>query len=420
MKFPLNYNMRLKNLIKKLKQYKQDYAVFIKNTSWTSINQVFTILLGVLLTIIFARFTSKELFGEYNFLNSIIAIISIVAIPGLNTSMLRSISRGMDGVYIKAVKLSLMWSLLGVPILFLIGCYYYFFNNPIIGLALFIASIFFPLIYAPNNWIALLQGKKRFDIFAKYSIIQSIIRTSAILFAIFSGPTNLIIIFLSFLVSGAVTNVLFFFKSKHYIENNEEENGWKKSGYKLTFNDFVDLSYDNLDKILIGIFLGPVELAVYAIAVSIVSALKGSLIQIITVISPSVYAMEKKTLKSILKKTLPSIILLNIIFMLIVILVLPFIINLLYSQKYDDSIFIAQVYSITIPLAIIMAVLSTSLISLKEENMLLISRLIGFIIMLILYIILIPIFGIMGAILASILYYIILCILQYYYLRLKW
>ena len=42
-------------------------------------NQVFTILLGILLSVIFARLTSKELFGEYNFLNSVIAIVSIVA-----------------------------------------------------------------------------------------------------------------------------------------------------------------------------------------------------------------------------------------------------------------------------------------------------------------------------------------------------
>ena len=200
----------------------------------------------------------------------------------------------------------------------------------------------------------------------------------------------------------------------------EEEEGWRKSGYKLSFNDFVDLSYDNLDKIMIGIFLGPVELAVYAIAVSIVSALKGSLIQITTVISPSLYTMDKKTLKSILQKSLPSLILLNSIFLVVIILVLPFITILLYSQKYADSIFYAQVYSITIPLAFIMAVLSASLISLKEENVLLISRLLGLVLILILYAVLIPIFGIMGAITASIIYYVILCVLQYYYLKLRW
>jgi O-antigen/teichoic acid export membrane protein len=412
--------MTPKNLVNRLKRYKQDYDVFIKNTSWTSINQVVTILLGIILSVIFARFTSKELFGEYNFLNSMIAIVSIVAIPGLNTSMLRSISRGMDGVYVKAVKLSFMWSLLGVPILFLVGGYYYFFNNQIIGLGLFTGAIFFPLIYSTNNWIALLQGKKKFDIFAKFSIIQSIIRTSTVILAIFSGPTNLIIIFLAFLATGAATNIIFFFKCKQYIENQEEEEGWRRSGYKLSFNDFVTLSYDNLDKILIGIFLGPVELAIYAIAVSIVSALKGSLIQIITVISPSIFSMEKEKLKIYLKKTFPSLILLNIILLIVIILILPFITTLLYSQKYSDSIFFAQVYAITIPLAFILAVLNTSLISLREENVILVSRLLGFILMLILYVVLIPILGIMGAIIASIIYYVSLCIILYHYLTLRW
>ena len=277
-----------------------------------------------------------------------------------------------------------------------------------------------PVHISTNNWIALLEGKKRFDIFAKYSIIQSIISTSTIILAIFFGPTNLIIIFLVFLASGAATNVFFFFKCKQYIENQEEEEGWRTSGYKLTFNDFVTLNYDNLDKILIGIFLGPVELAVYAIAVSIVSALKNSLIQIIKVISPSIFMMEKEKLKSVFKKTFPFMILLNIIFLVVIILILPFITTFLYSQKYADSIFFAQVYSITIPLAFILAVLNASLISLKGENVLLISRLMGLVIILILYAVLIPIFGIMGAITASIIYYVSLCVLQYYYLKLRW
>ena len=412
--------MTPKKLIQKLIQLKHDHDGFINDTSWTTINQIVTIVLGILLYVIFARLTSKVFFGEYNFLNSVIAVVSIVALPGLNTSMLRSISRGMDGVYVKAVKLSFMWSLLGIPILFLIGCYYYFFNIQIIGLVLFTAAVFFPFIYAPNNWIALLQGKKRFDIFAKYSIIQSIISTSSIILAILLGPTNLIIIFLAVLTSGAATNVFFFFKCKNYIENCTEEEGWIRSGYKLTFNNFVALNYDNIDKILIGIFLGPAELAVYVLAVSIVSAIIGSFNQIIKVISPTIFMMGKKTLKKTLKKTFPLLIILTIIFMIIIVLILPSIIILLYSQKYADSIFFAQVYCITIPLAVIVAVLSTSLISLGEENVLVTSTLLGLVTLIILYTFLIPILGIIGAIISSITYYVILCFIQYHYLRLRW
>lgn len=401
-------------ILKRLKNLKNEYWAFILNTSWNTLNQIAIVLLSILLSVIFARFTSKELFGDYNFLNSIVAMLSIIAIPGLNTSMLRSISRGMDGVYVKAVKLSFMWSMLGVPILFLIGGYYYIFSNQIIGLGLFIAAIFFPFIYAPNNWIAMLQGKKRFDIFAKYSIIQAIIRTTAIILAIIIGRTNLILIFMVFMVTSATTNVFLYFKCKQYLKNLDEEEGWKKSGYKLTLNDFVNLSYDNMDKILIGIFLGPVELAVYSIAVSIVSALKGSLLQIIKVLSPTIFTMKKDILQRKLKETFPLLLILNIIMFTLIVFFLPTVMTLLYSQKYADSIFYAQLYSITIPLTFFMGILNTSLVSMKEENAILISRIIGFIVMIILYVMFIPLFGIIGAICASIIYCLLICLLQYY------
>ena len=291
-----------KKSIERLKELLREYKTFIRNTSWTALNQIVVVVLSVLLSVIFARFTSKELYGNYNFLTSIVTMVSIIAIPGLNTSMLRSISRGMDGVYVKAVKLSFLWSMLGVPILFLVGSYYYLFNNAHIGLGLFVAAIIFPLIYAPNNWIALLQGKKRFDTFAKYSIIQTCIRTTIIITVILLENTNLILIFLAFMLSTALTNLFFYYRSKRFVENDDEEEGWEKSGYKLTLNDFVTLSYDNVDKILIGIFLGPVELAIYAIAVSIVSAIKASVIQIIKVIYPSIFTLKRKTLAHKLRK----------------------------------------------------------------------------------------------------------------------
>ena len=134
----------------------------------------------------------------------------------------------MDGVYVKAVKLSFLWSMLGVPILFLVGSYYYLFNNAHIGLGLFVAAIIFPLIYAPNNWIALLQGKKRFDTFAKYSIIQTCIRTTIIITVILLENTNLILIFLAFMLSTALTNLFFYYRSKRFVENDDEEEGWEK------------------------------------------------------------------------------------------------------------------------------------------------------------------------------------------------
>lgn len=403
--------------IQYLKSVKNNYNHFIKDTSWVTLNQIISVILGVLISVILARFTTKIVFGEYNLLISIVSILSIVAIPGLNTSMLRSISRGKEGVYTKAVKLSFNWSFLGIPLLILIGFYFYFYAEQSVGIALFLSAIFFPLLYAPNNWTALLQGKKKFDIFAKFSIIQSLLRALAIIMAVYLGSGTLVPIFLAYMIVNSFTNIFYFFKCKAYINNDLEEEGWQRSGYKLTFNDFVMLSYDYIDKIFIGIFIGPVELAIYAVAVSVVSAIRGSVIQIIKVTYPHIFAMQKEKIKVYFQKIMLPLIIFNLIFLLILVLILPLLMIILYSQKYEDSIIYAQMYCITIPLAIFMVVLNTSLIALKKENAIIKFRLLGLIIILILYSILIPFMGVIGAIISSIIYYVVLIILQYLYLR---
>lgn len=400
--------MRLSSLV--------HHKYLLKSTIWLTSYQIISVVLGLILSIVFARFTTKEVFGNYNFLISIISMLSIISIPGLNTSMLRSISRKKEGVFPKAVKLSFIWSLIGIPLLIFIGIYYYFFGQKIVGIGLFLAAIFFPLLYAPNNWSAFLQGKKRFDIFAKYSTVKTLLTTSAIIATIFIGKGNLILIFLIYLITNSVLNVFYYFKCHIFLDNNEEDDGWKKSGYKLSVSDFISISYDYMDKILIGLFLGPAQLAVYVIAVSIVSQIKASLIQVMKVIYPQIFQMNKDILIRTLKKIRNNFFLLSIAFVLIIMILLPYIITILYSNKYIDSIIYAQIYTITIPLAIFSTITSTILISLKKENILLKYQIICFVIMLGLYLTLIPSLKILGALVSSIIYYIILNLFQYAYI----
>ena len=83
---------------------------------------------------------TREVFGEYQFVLSVLAIISILSIPGLNISLIRSVARGYEGDYKKVVKVSFKWSLLGVPVLLMVGSYYYLHQRQLLGIALMISS----------------------------------------------------------------------------------------------------------------------------------------------------------------------------------------------------------------------------------------------------------------------------------------
>lgn len=398
----------LKNKIRWLnKKFHLDFFYLFKNSFWITLDQSINIITGIIISIAFARFTSKETLGNYSFLLSIIAMLSILSIPGLNTSTLRSFSKGFDGVYKKSARLSFVWSLLGIPILIFIGGYYYFFDNKLIGIILFITSIFFPFLYAPQKWSPLLQGKKKFNSLVKYSIISVTTNTIFVTIAIFIEKGNLIPIFIVYLIINSFFNCFYYLKSKKFLRNNKEDKNWKKSGFQLSFVNFVSFIYDYADKILVGILMGPVDLAIYTIAVSLIIRMRSFLKSILTIIYPKIFDKKNIDLKKITKSILIKIFTGASIISFITALIMPYLIKILYSTKYNESIIYAQIYLITIPLAVIFYFLSTVFIALEKEKIIIILRVISVIINVLLYFILIPLLGILGAILASIIYFVI-------------
>ena len=201
-----------------------------------------------------------------------------------------------------------------------------------------------------------------------------------------------------------------------FIINDDEEVDWKRSGYKLSILEFISTSYNYLDKLIIGILLGPISLAIYVVATSLVTPLQVLINENLKITYPKLFNMKKElvilTMRRFMFKTLLSVIL----FTLILIYLAPKLITLLFSQNYADSIVYSQFYLLTVPLVLIMNITNTILIALKLENSIIKFRLLGLVIILVLYSILIPYLGIWGAILSSILYYLILSSIQYLYL----
>lgn len=393
-----------------------DLHYFIKNGFWVTALFLCEFISGILLTVFFTQFTSQSLYGTYNFLLSITSILMVISVPGLNTSVLRSIAKKKDGVYYKATKLSFLWSLLGIPILLVIGIYYYSLGETTIGLCLFIGSVFFPLLYSTNTWIALLKGKQKFDVNAKYGGIQAIIRSIALIGAILINRESLVLLFGVYMVVQITFNLVYYFKVQKYITNDDEDDDWKNSSYKLSILEFISLLYDNADKILIGILLGPVSLAIYVISSSLTGKANSLFKEASKIIFPKFFEMDSKDLIPTMRKFTPFVLILFSIVSIILILIIPYAILLLFSSKYANSIIYAQIYTLTVPLSFLLSITTLIMIAKNLENALLKFRVIGVLIILGLYFLLIPTYGLMGAIISSILYFLIINIIQYSYL----
>jgi O-antigen/teichoic acid export membrane protein len=321
-----------------------DLSYFVKNGFWVFLRQIVTLSAGLLLSITFARFTSQEVLGQYQLILSTIAIVSLFSIPGLNNSLLQAAAKSFDGDYKKVVKKSFIWSLLGVPALLIWGAYYYFSKDQTLGLSLMASSIFFPFFYAPNTWDSFLQGKKRFDVSAKYSITQSVVNLLATVSVIFLSHGNLFFIVLMYLASYTFFNVFYYFKSFKFISNSNTDKDTIEYGWFLTKLNIFSVIADNFDKMAVGIFLGAKELAVYFMGITVVKIIFDFSKTLHSIFAPKIAVYDTAKFKNYLKLFFAIA-----PFTIIIYFLLPVVIPLLFSNEYVQSVRLSQISIIFLP-----------------------------------------------------------------------
>jgi O-antigen/teichoic acid export membrane protein len=314
------------------KKFGFDFTYFLKNGFWMTFRQIIGMMTGLLLSVAFARLLSKDTFGQYQFVISIMSMISIISITGLNTSIIQSVARGYDGSYIKAVKIRFLWSLVGIPALLIVGGYYYVYESQTLGLALLVSGIFFPFFYALNSWDSFLQGKERFDLSAKYGSIQSIINTLFTIGIVFFFGDNLVAITIAYFISYSIFNMLWFKKSLKYIENYEEDEKSIDFGYKITRIGILFTIYTHFDKIIVGI-LDMQYLAVYSIALKLLDIIKGFVKIVMNLLIPKFSKVKHR----IYFRYIILLVILGLIFTLLSFLLVNHIIIILYGTDYMAS-----------------------------------------------------------------------------------
>jgi len=377
------------------KKYSQkvglDLPYFIKNGFWVTFRQGVGIISGLALSIVFARFASQEVFGQYQFILSILSIVSILSIPGLNTSIIQSVTSGHDGDYKKVVKTSFLWSLLGVPILLIIGGYYYVCQSHSLGIVLMISSVFFPFFYAPNTWDSFLQGKSRFDIAAKYSSVQAIINTLATIAVIFFKGSNLILIMITYLISYTFFNWYYYIKSLKYVENTKNDAGVIAYGWFLTKTGILNIIAGNIDRIIVGVFLSQSQLAVYAIGVLLSKQLQNITKSFLSISVPKQIKQYDISGKNYLK-----IFTLSLFVLILFWLMIPSLIPLLFSDKYIEAVSLSRISLLFYPIFVISVLYKNKFLYNKNQKVIKMEAFIAPAVKIFLTLVLLPFFGISG------------------------
>jgi len=352
------------------KKLGQDYIgvsninYYLKSGFWLSAKQAVSILLSLVVSVLYARFLSKELFGQFGVIISLVGVVSIFALPGLNVALTKASAQGKDGSLMKAVKASFLYSLIGTPVLMAIGCYYFAKQSSVLGISLMVIAVIFPLVYGTSGWQAFLHGKKRFDLLAQWGWLQSVLNAAWMAFVVISYSENLVVISGSYFLRQAIFNCLFLLKTKKEVSNSKQDSSVVPYGKYLTRLYLLGAMANRVDSVLIAVMLGFEQVAIYRIATLVGSRIKDLIKSLYKIVFPKISTIKKP--KEVMKvKLLLKAFVLAVLATVAIILVIPPVMNLLFSSKYSESVYLAQLLVLVFPFWI----LNSFLLPVLENSM---------------------------------------------------
>jgi O-antigen/teichoic acid export membrane protein len=154
---------RIYSLLRTSEKYtKTDMVYLAKGGFWLGFGQVGISFIAFILSITFARYVSKEVYGTYRFLLSLFWTLTAFSFTGLSAAVVRAIAQGKEGAYRQSFKYSIIGSAPMSAIAFGIAYYHFYHTNSTLGLGALAIAILGPLFQLAYLYGSFLEGKKDF------------------------------------------------------------------------------------------------------------------------------------------------------------------------------------------------------------------------------------------------------------------
>jgi O-antigen/teichoic acid export membrane protein len=259
------------------------------------------------------------------------------------------------------------WGLYGSVGALIISSYYLYNDNFFLGFSFLIISVFIPFTESTDTYNSMLWGKKLFNVQAKYNVINILVTLMSVSFVLYL-TNNIYLILLTYLLSLTIPNLFFLWNTNKYHKSNDNvDEDAVRYGKTLSFIGVLALLFSQLDKILVFHYIGPVNLAIYSLAVAPTDQIKGLMKNLNSLAMPQ---LSNRTIDEI-KKNIPSkigVLLLTITSIVIVYILLAPLFFKMFFPKYLSSVIYTQILSLSLIPVVIAGFIYTILESQKSEK----------------------------------------------------
>lgn len=322
-------------------------AYSLKGGLFLTLGNFFVTLANFALAFFFARILPKEIYGTYSYVLAWISVFGIFALPGMDSAVIQSVSRGFENSLILGLKKKIQYGFLGTLASLIIGAYYFYNQNPTLGMAFFIAAAFVPFLTGFQIYNSFLLGKKEFRASATYLVIDQIF-SSAVLITTLFLTKNIAYLVSAYLFSNLLPNLFFFFLVKRKVgPPNGRDSEVAAYGKHLSFISVISTVASYLDQFLAFHFLGPAELATYAFATSPSEQIKGFFKSIPDLALPKFSERTEEDLKKTMKRKILILSALTIATVGAYIVLAPWFYKIFFP-RYLDAVFLSQIFSLSL------------------------------------------------------------------------
>jgi O-antigen/teichoic acid export membrane protein len=387
-------------LLEKSERYaRTDIRYVAHGGFWLLLNQGAMFLFSLLLLWVFTNLLSKEIYGEYRFITTVASLLAIAALPGMGIALTRAVAQHKSGVIFSIIKEKIRFGGVGTVIALAGAIYYYWNDDPRLTILFFIVALAVPFVDTFTSYQHYLNGLKDFKLYAMLRTGQRAFTVFATTGAIiFSG--DIIIIVTIFFSSSIISDFAALMIAKAtYPSAPKKDEAVLAYGKHLSIMSAMRLGAQYLDKVSLWYFSGPVAVASYAVAVAMPQELTTGCAQIGKLALPKMSTRSKDELRnSLLRKTFLYAIITTPI-TLAYIAFSPLLFQIFFPQ-YVDVVFFSQIAALVVIFAA-NSLFVQYFYATENKKALYIQNVTEPTALLILYALLIPTLGILGAIIAT-------------------
>jgi len=355
------------------------------------------------LTVAFANLLPPEVYGTYKYVIAASGFVAAFSLNSMNQSVMRSVAKGDIGVVPGLIRTSMLWSLPASAVTLALSAYYFGHSNTTLAFGF----VFIAITNVLSNGYGL----------SKSMLVAIGDFRSNTFFGFPRAVLSILIVLVTLLVTRNVVWILFaYFATNTYmgwsqyrytmkkLGGQESKEGLKEAinfGKHMSVLGFFVLISGQIDQLLLFHFAGAAVLAVYALALAPVQEAQNLIINFSTIIFPKLARKTKEEVRKSLPLRLKQLSFLSMLGTIGYIICVPFLFKYLFP-KYLASVLISQVMALTI-LFQGKGVLESLLIAHGEVKKRYVTLLSSQAIEFALFCILIPLFGLWGAVWGTVL-----------------